>query len=398
MLFLDNRPLFSQPSQSKNINDKFFEIKYEELLKQKNIIRLSQIASKVEYIQLETNNECLLSSQARYFFVDSLIFVDNMDHILKFNSHGKFLTKIGRPGRGPGEIQTIADISIIPSKRQIAVQLLESRKLVYFSFDGKFIKNESHPYRGLVKKLDDGNSLIWDGGPIKWTKFTFLLTNEKEDTLSVIPNYKTIINKSNIAVSPAYSFIERFYYFDKRLFFKDDFNDTVYYMNAGKIQPAYSINLGKYKLPESLRPESLEPSNIKLFYQKASNFYYCCVLETSNKIFLVSHNYYRDIPKYILYDKPSHLGNLMNNNENISTGIVNDWDGGLDFWPTGNITDNKIFMPINMMDLKKEFEKSKSAKNSIKFPDRQKDLSKILSNSDNTDNPIIMIVTLKAKN
>ncbi len=41
--------------------DNFFQIKYETLLKNKETISLSQIASNIEYIQLETKDECLLS-------------------------------------------------------------------------------------------------------------------------------------------------------------------------------------------------------------------------------------------------------------------------------------------------------------------------------------------------
>jgi hypothetical protein len=140
VLFLDSRPICSQPSQSKNISDKFFEIKYEDLLKQKNNIRLSQIASKVEYIQLETNENCLINSNAKYYFSDNFIFVSNRDHILKFSSDGMFLKKIGNPGRGPGEINSIRILSIIPEKRLIIIHDAVARKLRYYSFDGNLIK------------------------------------------------------------------------------------------------------------------------------------------------------------------------------------------------------------------------------------------------------------------
>ena len=39
--------------------DNFFQIKYETLLKKKETISLSQIASNIEYIQLETKDDCL---------------------------------------------------------------------------------------------------------------------------------------------------------------------------------------------------------------------------------------------------------------------------------------------------------------------------------------------------
>lgn len=92
------------PQKTTNTADKFFDIKIEDLLKSKKTVGLSQIATNVEYIKLETTNECLLYSMAKYYFSDSIIFVTNKDHILKFNYNGKYLGKILKVGRGPDEI------------------------------------------------------------------------------------------------------------------------------------------------------------------------------------------------------------------------------------------------------------------------------------------------------
>ena len=98
--------------------DNFFQIKYETLLKKKETIGLSQIASNIEYIQLETKDDCLMwGGVKRYLFTDDFIFISNKDHILKFSREGKFIRKIGSPGRGPGEIDLIVNMSILPDKK-----------------------------------------------------------------------------------------------------------------------------------------------------------------------------------------------------------------------------------------------------------------------------------------
>lgn len=54
-------------------------------------------------------------------------------------------------------------------------------------------------------------------------------------------------------------------------------------------------------------------------------------------------------------------------------------------------------MPIDVMDFKKKLESNNSGSRTIKYPDKQKALGNMISGLDVTDNPIIMVVTLKTK-
>lgn len=383
-------------------NDKFFEIRYEDLIKNKETISLSQIASNVEYIKLETNKDCILSSAEASFFTDSIIFIVNLGPILKFSYNGKFLGEILRIGRGPGEIDGGGGVSIIPDKRLIVSQKNSQRKLLYFSYDGKFIRSVSYPANvQRIHVMKDGRYIYYQSGSSSNTKYSFILTNERNDTISFVKNHKFWLNSGQMEVNPGRPNFRSIYYLSNRIFFKSLYNDTVYSISSNKIVPSYYVNLGKNKIPDELIPEKLISTGQGNIYQEQSIKYrYANVLEGSNRIFLGTYCYqYAKIPpQYFLIDKSTQKGYALINKDGESTGIVNDWDGGLDFWPTGNITDNKIFMPINIMDLKKEFDKNKSTKNPIKLPEKQKDLAKLISNSDITDNPILMIVTLKPKN
>mgnify|MGYP001792567426 CR=1 FL=1 len=187
--------LYSFNTQKENVSkvnsDKFFQINYETLLKKKETINLSQIASNVEYIKIETKDECLLwGGLKKYLFTDNFIFISNRDHILKFSRDGKFINKIGSPGRGPGEIDLIVTMSILPDKKLIIVQTNIGRKLLYFTFDGDFVKTVAFTsYVPYVKVLRDGKYLTHDNGSSGKNKYTFGLVNAKMVTLSVIKNY-----------------------------------------------------------------------------------------------------------------------------------------------------------------------------------------------------------------
>ncbi len=382
---------------SKANPDNFFQIKYETLLKKKETIGLSQIATNVEYIKLETKDDCLLwGGVKKYLFTDNFLFISNKDHILKYSRDGKFIKKIGAPGRGPGEIDLIINMSILPDKKLIIVQTNVGRKLLYFTFDGDFVKTITFtsfvPY---VKVLRDGKYLTHDDGGSGKNKYTFCLLNEKMDTLSVIKNYNHWVYTQKMMIGIGFPQFEPYYESAGRNYFKTMYNDTVFSVSSDKIIPCYFIDLGKYRLPIELRPERLGPENMQKFQDKRSDYYFATVFQGSDKLFLTTYCYGKNPQNYFLFNPKDQTGSLLVNKSSVSTGFVNDWDGGIDFWPIGSINDKQVFMPINILDIQKELDRIKTNKEPIKFPEKQQQLIKMISESDPFNNPIIMIMTLK---
>jgi hypothetical protein len=373
----------------------FFSIDYEKILKNKVQINLSQFASNVEYIKLETNDSCLLRPVVNYFFTDSLIFVANYNHILKFDRKGKFLQKIGNSGRGPGEIDLIRIVSIIPKKRLLAVQLNTNRELQFFDFDGEFVKTVKFPKEhSLIKVLENDQYLIYDSGFAGNEAYSFILANEKWDTLSAVENYTKWIHKSRNYTGRSYPEFKEFFIAKDQFYLKDMYNDTVYTIDSVQIKPSYYIDLGKYKLPEELRPERLGPERIKEFKDHINEYYFSILSEASNKIFLRAWDYGETDNKYVLFDKLNKQGVLLTLAGGESKGFVNDWDGGIDFWPIGNVNENQVYMPIDVMSFRKALEENKDRRIAIKFSEKQKGLTDMVSGLDFSANPILMIVTL----
>lgn len=400
LLFLLTANLYSNKLNVKNTSlqgakpDKFFEIRYENLLKNKQIIGLSQLALNVEYIPLETNDDCIIG-RGKYFFTDSLLFVSNRDHILKFSRNGKFLRKIGSPGRGPGEIDIIRTMSIIPDKRLIVIQKNSENKLLFFSFDGKLIKTINIPYTWMIKVMNDEKYIAYDSGSAGSEKYTFRLTNEHGDTISVVNNYTTWDYVRHLTVvHPAF---EPFYFYRNNFFFKAMYNDTVYTLNSNKIVPNYFINLGKFKLPDELRPERININDIKIYTDNRIKYYFANVFEAANMIFLASYCYGIADPMYLLFDRDKQNGNLLVNKSGTSTGFINDWDGGMDFWPTGSISNDQVFMVIDILAFQGVLEDKELSQKLIKFPEKQRQLENMISKLDVTNNPIIMVVTINRK-
>lgn len=375
----------------------FFQIKYETLLKNKETIRLSQIASDVEYVHLETNDDCLLWGGVKeFFFTDNFIFISNRDHILKFSRNGKFIKKIGTPGRGPGEIDLIVTMSVVPDQKLIVVETNIGRKLLYFNYDGDFIKTVGFKsYVPYIKVLNDGKFLTHDDGSRGNNNYIFCLVNEKMDTLSVIKNYNRWVYTQKIRVTLGYPQFEPYYESNGINYFKTMYNDTVFSVSSDKIVPRYFVDLGKYRLPNELRPERLGPENMHKFTDNELDYHFANVFHVFDKVFLTIFCYGKNPPKDFLFKIKSQTGSLLVNKNGTSTGFVNDWDGGLDFWPIGSVSDKQIFMPVNVLNFQKEINRIRSGKESIKFPEKKQQLLKMISESDPLNNPFLMIVTLK---
>jgi len=79
--------------------DKFFVINYEKALQNKKTINLSDIASEVKYIPLQTDTNCLLGRWSEYHFTDEYIFIGNRDHVLVFDYNADSYEN-RRTGRG----------------------------------------------------------------------------------------------------------------------------------------------------------------------------------------------------------------------------------------------------------------------------------------------------------
>jgi hypothetical protein len=390
-------PVLSNASHQENLEkDDFFEIKYEELLKQKNICYLSQIATDVKYIRLETNKNCLISGSAKYYFSDSLIFVTDKDHILEFSISGKFIRQIGKAGNGPGEISSIIMLSVLPRLRMIVVHDNIKNMMIFYSFNGNFIKTIKVPRHKYIKVLDNGMFIEYEEAMGKSEENYFSLTDESGKIISTVKNYNQWSSRSGQLSIILGWYFEPFYSYQKKIFFKTMFNDTIYTINENKIIPKYYINLGKSRLPEEKRPERINNQQSGVYKEKSSDYCWVTVFESGEKIFLKTNPWGDGSTNYFLLNRMDFINKPNPSYKGTSKGfILNDWDGGLFFWPDGNINDNQVFMPLDIIQLKKYNKTVRNQSIEVKHPDKHRIWENIVLKSDETSNPILMIVTLK---
>lgn len=127
----------------------------------------------------ETNEEVLLEGFIRKVEIDNkdrvYITASNMGSaaVYVFSPEGKFITKIGRHGRGPGEFESISSLSISETKlyvfgqrqQKISVFLLNNFNHLYDQFiDRSLVKNDDE-FSRLMKAnslyaIEDGDLLV----------------------------------------------------------------------------------------------------------------------------------------------------------------------------------------------------------------------------------------------
>ena len=77
---------------------------YTAIQNKQQALTLSDFAEDIEFIPLETNDECLLDEDIMNVVVTRQdIIVYDLNACYRFNRQGKFMNRIGTQGNGPGE-------------------------------------------------------------------------------------------------------------------------------------------------------------------------------------------------------------------------------------------------------------------------------------------------------
>jgi len=145
-------------------------------------------------------------------------------------------------------------------------------------------------------------------------------------------------------------------------------------------------------LPIELRPEN--PNSKEQFERVNGEHFYAASFENSGRIFITSNNYKDEIPRYVIYDKKSGEGVYLVKEYDESSGFINNWDNGPEFWPHGMVDDNTLFMAVSPIKLK-EIVASEEFRNGTADDKNRKALIELAGRLKEEDNAVVMIVNLK---
>lgn len=157
--------------------------------RQETPVRLDDLFRGVEITPLETTEASLLSYPELLKTCRDTLFVFDRSNssLLLFAPDGRFIRRIGRIGRGPGEYLRARDFLIDPDGRTVSL-LNPIGEIITYGFDGGFIRRERLPeppanYQHF-ERLDAKSLVTWssehraqEGGVRIWTREGFALRN-----------------------------------------------------------------------------------------------------------------------------------------------------------------------------------------------------------------------------
>ncbi|HCC51591.1 MAG TPA: hypothetical protein DEQ30_05630 [Porphyromonadaceae bacterium] len=119
--------------------------------------------SDIRFVPLETNEKCLLSEVQQVEWRDSLLFVCDVDNIFLFNDSGKFVSQIGRKGRGPGEYIDFRGFFVDMNARTVGIIRPAAGLIMVYTLDGTYLHSEDislGAYEGYYAMPVDDNKLF----------------------------------------------------------------------------------------------------------------------------------------------------------------------------------------------------------------------------------------------
>jgi hypothetical protein len=366
------------------------------------IVNLSEIASEVRYVPLETKKESLIDGGIiSLFYVKEHIYVIDNISIIIFDSNGKHLSTVNRYGRGPQEYTDIINASVIPKNGNITI-FSSPGILTEYDIYGNFIAQIKKPD---LKEYDFINC-------IKLNHNTFLAS--VSHSFLEVGKYSVIVfdSLSNINLTitnPAYPFDKNYdgilrgnselrvlkipdlICFDNkiRIIHRDIDMDTIYSLTTNmKLEKPYIFNYGKYKMPyiKSNYKQTVTSKTSKKITLSGN------IIETENYLFLKfnfrgikteSYERRRNIVCGIFNKRDGEL-TLMKEPLKGKLGFKNDIDSGPAFWPSSQSSDNNL-ITYYAVDKFKQFADSNAQSSKIK---------EIATRLNENDNPVVVIVKI----
>jgi hypothetical protein len=373
------------------------------------VTRLSDIATDIEYISLETNQSSLLGSIRQEiistdskFYIKSIIGALN-SCIFCFDRQGRFLFKLENQGRGPQEYTNIEDFDIgSDNKNLILLSSLESKLYLYriseadFTFQGSVSFKDPKPYRvGIIQGTD---RIFLAIPPWLGTEPTLsLLINTLGDTILFKTNcYKYEMVRNSYARASNEMLV---YSVGNTLCFKEVYSDTVFYVDAkdNSFRPRIIFDTHGTNMTPEMRGGAETPKS----YTTAIGY----LFETSRYAF---YWYFKsDILNGIIFDKKTRIQyrsqKLYRGSDLIEQqkkdALKDDLAGGpdfnLEFINKFYCSNGKLFAFVEAMTLKNYVAGEEFKKAIVKYPEKKEELRKLADSLKETDNPVLVMVTPK---
>jgi len=350
-------------------------------VKEKVVPRLSNlIKDDFEFIQLESNKECNIGIINKIDICNNEIFVLDAfraNSVFVFDSNGKFLRKIDKKGKGPGEYIQIYSFCIEKEGKYIYLLDVETKKVLKYFLDSfKFVKEYPLPFSPSTFEISENKDFIFYCIYKQADSYNYNLI-VTSDEFKIKKRF--IKQEKNKQYSVGLTSTNRGYKYGGKYVFNPLFSDILYCLSPDlELSPYLRIDFGKNGMPPD---DFFNPSENILKKLGRSEYVNCYnILETNNSIFL---KYFKN--------KKVHIG-VFSKEKNMTIAscleeeVVDDI-GILSFCSPDFVFNNKYVSIIEpMILLEKENSKNLTVHSKI---------VNVIKSTDISDNPILMLFSTK---
>jgi len=274
----------------------------------KNTINLSEFVDSLSYIQLETNDSCLISEIEYLSVADKKIFIKDVKSggILIFNTNGRFISKLNKFGSGPGEFNRIHSFDINNKNKNILIHDDLSKRLISYSYDGKFLTQIK------IKEYIRDFALVGNDKFVFLRPDGYINTNDRNGIwyANIMGDFEKTIIKGSTKNSLFIRGAELCCKMQDSVYYYDMYTDKVFCIKNDIVKCIYSFNLMQ-KTPHEIlsNPNGklnnyfmkigfyVTKNNVLIFYI-SDNDYRVVVLNRNNKSMLIGKDFMNNIDDY----------------------------------------------------------------------------------------------------
>ena len=344
-------------------------------------VRLSDIIESIEYIPLETTDESLVGTigfaPCSFDISDNYIVVSciQQTQVFLFSRDGRFISRVGRQGQGPGEYTSPSGVFLDEKRDQIFVGTPQQGILVY-NLRGEFIRNiPTERTAGGLTRLHNDNFLV---NNVFFSPFSYEIRSlDFQLVAEGIKNAYFGARIRRVLGRPTN------YLFNDRIHVrKAHLNDTIFSIeNNFSFTPRFVVSAGRFTPTINF----LESTGGSTGFDRRSGYVgISSIYQTTNK--LLFHYSYQDRGYRAYFDK--NVGRLYHFRS--ESGIPNDFDGGVDFWPRrqDNLIWYQFFYAYHLIE-------NSGGISPVGGTEAVQSFNRLIERLDPDDNPVLMIVRLK---
>jgi hypothetical protein len=226
----------------------------------------------IQYIPLETSDECLIGTADKALIRDNKIYVADFDHSMAlfiFDMTGKYISKISRRGQGPGEYLSFKDFDI-QTNGEIYIYDNSGKKFLIYNPEGECLREIAVDFYFLGFCLVD-DKIYWSRPYANGKMFANLaiynITNKKTDFIFKDKKFLYDIDIVN--------FNSHYFYYspDNITYYSPKFSKIIYSIGKDGVRPA--IGIKNLNIPQEHIIEGwLQVDDVFERSQLATNFKY----------------------------------------------------------------------------------------------------------------------------